>query len=475
MAQASASAQPAPESGTTDAPDSGAPGSGIPESDTTESDTPELGAPETQGPRTGNGVMASTLISAHGFEHFFSNSIPLLTTFIAADLGLSAIQVGVMVAVRSACGGITSVSGGFLADLFHHRVAWVLSISAFLSGVGLLLMAVSPSFGLLLLALACASSGAALWHPPALGLLAQRFPNRRGLFISVHRSTGSIGDVLGPMAAGILLLGALQWEASDGLVVGWELGVAPVGWRWLLACSAPVMLIAAFIIYGLLRHAGNAPTLNIDIVQRMRAQWASTRVAFRGTGLWAIFAVSAVRGMADGSLLFLVPLYMTQALGVNSFQAAAHLALMVGPAMVTGPLIGALSDKVGRKSLIIFLMAITTVITVAMPLSGQQYSVWFTVCVALYGLQHFTVINLTSAAAADVAARYRLESSFLGLMWGNNVLFGAVAAVLIFGPIEWLDWQYGFFIAAGIYLVGLLASLAIPGDRRGPETAVAAA
>ena len=173
---------------------------------------PAPNAPLSQGRRTGNGVMASTLIGAHAFEHFFSNAIPLLTTFIAADLGLSALQVGVIVAVRSACGGLTSVTGGFLSDLFHHRVAWVLSISAFLSGVGLLLMAVSPSFALLLFALACASSGAALWHPPALGLLAQRFPHRRALFISMHRSTGSIGDVLGPMAAGILLLGALQWE-----------------------------------------------------------------------------------------------------------------------------------------------------------------------------------------------------------------------------------------------------------------------
>ena len=48
-------------------------------------------------------------------------------------------------------------------------------------------------------------------------------------------------------------------------------------------------------------------------------------------------------------------------------------------------------------------------------------------------------------------------------MWGNNTLFGAVAAVMIFGPVEWFDWQYGFYIAAGIYFVGLLVSLLIPG------------
>ena len=86
------------------------------------------------------------------------------------------------------------------------------------------------------------------------------------------------------MAAGILLLGALQWEASDGLTVGWKLGWEPIGWRAWLAISAPVMIVSAFIIYGLLRHAGNAPPLNINIVQRMRHQWDSTRVAFRGDG-----------------------------------------------------------------------------------------------------------------------------------------------------------------------------------------------
>ena len=53
------------------------------------------------------------------------------------------------------------------------------------------------------------------------------------------------------------------------------------------------------------------------------------------------------------------------------------------------------------------------------------------------------------------------------------MLFGAVAAVFIFGSIEWLGWQYGFFIAGGIYAVGFLASLAIPNRSRDPEPAAA--
>ena len=87
-------------------------------------------------------------------------------------------------------------------DLYHHRVAWVLSVSAFSVGLGYLLMSVAPTYFLILAALSLGSIGSAMWHPPALGLLARRFPERRGEFISLHRSMGSIGDAVSPHCIG---------------------------------------------------------------------------------------------------------------------------------------------------------------------------------------------------------------------------------------------------------------------------------
>ncbi len=431
-------------------------------------------------PRTKGSVMASTLIGAHAFEHLYAHSIPLLTTVIAADLGLGALQVGAIVAVRSIFGGVTSVSGGVLVDLFHHRVAWVLSISTFMIGLGYLLMSIAPSYALILCALALGSMGSALWHPPALGLLARRFPARRGLFISMHRSTGSIGDVLGPMVAGALVLGALAWSSGEpedlaihgcqALAFCWDLPWPAVSWRWVLGVSTPIMFIATVLIFFMLRHAGGERPEGVDVGERIRTNWEGMKDAFRGTGMWAIFTVSAVRGMADRSLVFLIPYYLTQALGANPVLAAAHVALMVGPGILAGPMIGALSDKIGRRPLIVFIMAATTVLTLAVIWASQGgYTYWITIIVSIYGLMNFSVNNLTQAAAADIAAGRRLESSFLGLMWGNNTLFGAFAAIIIFGSVEWFDWQYGFYIAAGIYFVGLLVSLLIPGKPREPE------
>ena len=424
-------------------------------------------------PRTKGSVMATTLVGAHAFEHLYAHSIPIIILAIITEFELGALSVGAVVAIRSIFGGITSTAGGFLVDLFHHRVAWVLSISTLMIGTGYLLMSIAPSYALILCAIALGSMGSALWHPPALGLLARRFPERRGLFISMHRSTGSIGDVIGPLAAGALIAGALTWSGGvEGAEVGvsWALPWGTVDWRYILGFSTPIMFVATVVIFILLRNAGSERPVNVDVGARIRTNWAGMKDAFRGTGMWAIFTVSAVRGMADRSLVFLVPLYLIH-LGVGEFQAAVHVMLMVLPGILFGPIIGSLSDRIGRRPLIIFIMGVTTMLTIAIILvSGGGYTAWITVFVAIYGMMNFSVNNLTQAAAADIAAGRRLESSFLGLMWGNNTLFGAIAAFMIFGPVEWFDWQYGFFIAAGIYFAGFLISLLIPGKPMAPET-----
>ena len=161
--------------------------------------------------RTKNPVMATTVISAHTLEHMYGRAFLVLIPQIYITLGLATIQAGLLDAVRQLSGGATSMTGGFFVDMFQHRRAHILAFSMSLLAFGYFLVSIAPTFGLILASLALASAGSALWHPPALGLLAQRFPSRRGLFISMHRSTGNIGDWLGPLIVGFLL-GFVGWR-----------------------------------------------------------------------------------------------------------------------------------------------------------------------------------------------------------------------------------------------------------------------
>ena len=402
--------------------------------------------PITETPRrTNDSVMATTLIGAHGLEHMYGHSFAVLVTEIYKDLGLDPIQAGLLSAVRQITGGLTSVSSGFLVDMFEHRRAQVLAVSMALIGLGYFLVSISPTYTLILAALVLASAGSSLWHPPALGLLAQRFPGRRGLFLSLHRSIGNIGDVIGPLAAGLLLL--------------------VVGWRWIMGGGTPLLLILALAVFLLLRNVGGPKPGPIDFVSDFKAQLRSLREAFRGTGMWAIFTVSAVRGMGDRSYVFFLPLYLrdVDGLDMGPFMVGFHVALLAAGGIFAGPFFGAFSDRIGRRGIIVFLMIVAIVLSISTPLAGG--GVLMTLSVALFGLFHSSVNSLTQAAAIDEVEGRGLDATFMGLMWGSNAFFGAGAAIAVGGLVEVFAWEAAFYSAAGLFFVGFLASLVLPSNK----------
>ena len=402
---------------------------------------------DADGSRTKDSVMATTVIGAHALEHMYGRAFLVLIPQIYIALGLAPIQAGLLDAVRQLSGGATSMTGGFFVDMFQHRRAHILTFSMALIAIGYFLVSIAPTFGLILAALALASAGTALWHPPALGLLAQRFPNRRGLFISMHRSTGNIGDWLGPLIVGGLL--------------------AVIGWRWIVGGGTPVLLFLAFVIFLLLRNVGGPKVEGTDYGAKFRNQIRDMRESFRGTGMWWIFTVSAVRGMGDRSLLWVIPLYLTDQLELSTFWVGFHVALLAAPGIIAGPLFGALSDRIGRKPIIVFIMASAVIFPTTMILGGEGPGM--TLSVLLFGLFLFSVNSLTQAAAVDVAAGKGLEGTFIGLMWGSNAFFGAIASIVAGVVVEYIGWDAAFYFASGLFFLGFLSSLALPGNFAKPQ------
>ena len=406
-------------------------------------------APARQGGgRTNDKTMATTLIGTHGLEHIYAHSFPVLVTAIYETMGLDPIQAGVMSAVRQLTGGLTSVVSGFFVDIFRYRSGQVLGISMGLIGLGYLMVAISPTYFFLLGALVVASAGSALWHPPALGLLARRFPRQRGLYISLHRSMGNVGDLAGPLIAGGLLL---------------LMGVT--SWRWIMGGGTPVLLLLGVVVLILLWNVGGPKPGPVNLVSNLKSQMANLRDSFRGTGMWSIFLVSAVRGMGDRSYIFFLPFYLRQELEMGFFMVSVHVSLVAAPGIVSGPLFGALSDRIGRKLIIVFLMLVAVVLSITTIISGG--GIGMTVSVFLFGVFHSSVNSLTQAAAIDVAEGRGLDATFMGLMWGSNAAFSATAAWILGILINYYndDWGIAFYAAAVLFFLGFLTTLAMPNSR----------
>ncbi len=407
--------------------------------------------------RTKDSVMATTVIGAHALEHMYGRAFLVLIPQIYISLGLAPIQAGMLDAVRQLSGGATSMAGGFFVDMFQHRRAHILTFSMALIAIGYFLVSISPTYTLILVSLALASAGTALWHPPALGLLAQRFPAKRGLFISLHRSTGNIGDWLGPLIVGILLGGVgLSGIGLDD--IAWD----GIDWRLILRGGTPILLFLTVVIFFLLRNVGGPRGEDVDYKAKFSTQMHDMRESFRGTGMWWIFTVSAVRGMGDRSLLWVIPLYLTDQLELSTFWVGFHVALLAAPGIFAGPMFGALSDRIGRKAIIIFIMGSAVIFPTTMVLGGA--GVWMTLSVLMFGIFLFSVNSLTQAAAVDVAAGKGLEGTFIGLMWGSNAFFGAMSSIIAGALVDYVSWDSAFYFASGLFFLGFLSSLALPSD-----------
>jgi len=410
--------------------------------------------------RTKNSVMATTVISAHGLEHMYANSFQVFLPAIYDSLGLVPIQGALLMATRRLAGGLVSMGSGFFVDMFQHRVGFVLAFSMGLIGVGYLLVSISPTYALILAALAIASAGSALWHPPALGLLARRYPERRGLFISLHRSMGNVGDWIGPLAVGALM------------------GV--VGWQWIMGGGTPVLILLSIGILLILKNVGDPKLEGVPVRDNFYRQLRSMREVFKAGGMWPIFIVSAVRGMGDVGVMFVIPLYLSRSLedgglGKGPFIVGIHIALLAAPGIASGPVFGWLSDRIGRRPVISLIMAVSVILPVGMALGGS--GMLMTLSVALFGLFHFAVNSLTQAAAIDVAEGRGLEATFIGLMWGSNSAFGVIALLavgILVGSLQYtafgfslpfetdFGWRAGFYFASSMFFIGWVTSLLIP-------------
>ena len=119
------------------------------------------------------------------------------------------------------------------------RKWWALLLAACVgaSGLGSLLMGVSPAYPLLLFGVAVVAVSHSLWHLPAAASISHHFASRRGAMLSFHGVGGSVGDVAGPLITGVLLL--------------------VMGWRGILSIYAVGPIFMAFIAAWIFKGIGN--------------------------------------------------------------------------------------------------------------------------------------------------------------------------------------------------------------------------
>lgn len=125
--------------------------------------------------------------------------------------------------------------------------------------------------------------------------------------------------------------------------------------------------------------------------------------------------------------------------------------------IASGPILGAMSDRIGRKQIIVMIMFTSAIFPPLMVMAGT--GIYLTITIALFGILLYTVNSLVQAAAMDIAGEMKMEGTFIGMLWGNNALFGAVSPIVAGALAGVFGFQVAFYYAAAIYFIGGLLAL----------------
>jgi predicted MFS family arabinose efflux permease len=310
-----------------------------------------------------------------------------------------------------------------------------------LFGVGWLIMGISPVYPILLLGMGAVAAAAAMWHLPAAAALSQRFSDRRGSALSIHGVGGNIGDVLGPALTGVLLL--------------------TLSWRGVLSIYAVVPLLLIFIVFWAFRDIGRTGSPD-QLATGFREQMSNTRNSFKDhPRLWGIMAVAGLRGMASVAFLPFLALYLglDDELGLNYAALGLHIALLVGVGVVAAPLVGYISDRAGRKLVLIPEMLGLCALTALLVPFGEGFGL--IIILALMGLFFFSDQPILTAAALDVVGE-EVAASTLGVFSFSRFVLAAASPLIAGRLFDEVGIESTFFYISGIYLLATVVLLVVP-------------
>ena len=137
----------------------------------------------------------------HGLTHWYPATFYLLLPLIGSELGLTYSQIGLIMTCQYVAAAIANVPGGVLVDTVGRK-GLLMAVSLFWVGFPYLLIGFTHSYAMLLACIALVGFGNSIWHPTAIPTLGQRYPERKGLVLSLHGMGGNVGDAVAPLVIG---------------------------------------------------------------------------------------------------------------------------------------------------------------------------------------------------------------------------------------------------------------------------------
>lgn len=378
------------------------------------------------------GGTSFAVLMAISFSHLLNDVVqsllpaiyPLLKTALDLDFG----QIGLITLTFQMTASLLQPVIGFYTDRKPHPYS--LPIGMAFSLLGLLLLSVSSTFPILLVAAALIGTGSAVFHPEASRVARLASGGRHGLAQSIFQVGGSTGQALGPLLAAFIVL---------------PRGQASISW------FSAAALLAMCVLFGVGRWYARIPARP---PKPPTTEGASPSTAQR---VWLSIAILVAlvfsKNFYTAGLTSYYTFYLIDRFHLSVPDAQFFLFLFLG-SVAAGTLFGGpIGDRLGRKYVIWLSVLGVLPFSMALPYADLFWTGVFTV-----------VIGLVLASSGPAIIVYAQElvpgktGTIAGLFFGLSFGIGGVGAAVLGHLADVTSIGFVYQLCSFLPALGLLAA-----------------
>ena len=385
-------------------------------------------------PTMTDGTVYSILIIcsiSHFLNDMIQSIIPSIYPIIKDEFGFSFAQIGIITLVFQMTSSILQPFTGLYAD--KHPRPYALSVGMCFTLIGLLMLAFSESYCLILLSVSIVGLGSSVFHPTASRVAQMASGGMKSLAQSIFQVGGNGGSALGPLLAAIVILPLGQWAIS---------------WFAIAALLAALIMVRLGTWYKLrlsyvVNHPQRIPLLNNHISKR--AKYGALLILI--ILVFSKYFYTAC--ITNYFTFFLIDRFgvsiATSQLCLFAFLAAFAIGTVAG---------GMLGDKFGRKYVIWFSILGAAPFALFMPYVGLGMTI---VCAFMSGLIIASAFSSIVVYATDLMPDKvgMIAGVFFGLMFG----LGGLGSAFFGWLADKTSVEYIFQVSAYLPLMGIIAGL----------------
>jgi len=322
---------------------------------------------------------------------------PILKTSYALDFG----QIGLITFANQATASLLQPVVGRFTDAKPKPYSLAVGMSFTL--VGLLMLAAAPTFGWVLVAVACVGIGSSIFHPESSRVARMASGGRHGFAQSFFQVGGNAGSAMGPLLAAFVVL---------------PRGQGSIAWFGVTALIGIIILarVGAWYKHHLPSHVAAA--------RQARPSDVPTATVRRSLAILVLLVFS--KNIYLASLTSFYTFYLIQKFGLSVQSAQLHLFILLA-AVAAGTFVGGpVGDRIGRKYVIWVSILGVLPFTLALPYANLLWTEILTVVIGLVLASAFSAIVVF--AQELVPGRVGTVS---GIFFGFAFGAGAVGAALL--------------------------------------------